>query len=331
MTVKYNKEGKMVKMRLGIDLGGSHIAIGVVAPEKGEILKKEEQDIEFMQRDELSILHLMEQYIEKFSKNYEIEYIGIAAPGNPNQEELLIENLVNLGIEKLHLKPLEKRFNLPIRIKNDSKAAGVAEFKFGSLSKYRDAVFLSLGTGIGSAVFLNGDLLQANRHLGFEIGHMIIDKNGLQCNCGKKGCFETYCSMKRFKENAKKILHIEDISSQELLEKIKNEIKKIPNNESILTQYNENVDSENTQNNKLKLLINDYIDNLIIGLSNVIDIFEPEAISLGGSFVFFEEVFYHRLINEMNKRKYVFNKNSLPEIVLANLKNDAGIIGAVID
>ena len=106
MTVKYNKEGKMVKMRLGIDLGGSHIAIGVVAPEKGEILKKEEQDIEFMQRDELSILHLMEQYIEKFSKNYEIEYIGIAAPGNPNQEELLIENLVNLGIEKLHLKPL---------------------------------------------------------------------------------------------------------------------------------------------------------------------------------------------------------------------------------
>ena len=98
-----------------------------------------------------------------------------------------------------------------------------------------------------------------------------------------------------------------------------------------MTQYNENVDSENTQNNKLKLLINDYIDNLIIGLSNVIDIFEPEAISLGGSFVFFEEVFYHRLINEMNKRKYVFNKNSLPEIVLANLKNDAGIIGAVID
>ena len=105
------------------------------AKRNSEILKKEEQDIEFMQRDELSILHLMEQYIEKFSKNYEIEYIGIAAPGNPNQEELLIENLVNLGIEKLHLKPLEKRFNLPIRIKNDSKAAGVAEFKFGSLSK----------------------------------------------------------------------------------------------------------------------------------------------------------------------------------------------------
>ena len=107
-------------MRLGIDLGGSHIAAGIVAPEKGEILKKEEQDIEFMQREEAFILQLLEQYIKKFSKSYEIEYIGIAAPGNPNQEELLIENLVNLGIEKLHLKPLEKRFNLPIGIKNDS-------------------------------------------------------------------------------------------------------------------------------------------------------------------------------------------------------------------
>ena len=297
-------------MRLGIDLGGSHIAAGVVNPKSGLILEKEERDIEFIKKDESYVLQVLEQYIEKFSKNHEIDYIGIATPGNPNQKELAIENLVNLGIKKLHLKTLREKFNIPIRIKNDSKAAGLAELKFGSLSKYQDAVFLCLGTGIGSAVFLNGNLLKANKHIGFELGHMIIDKNGIQCNCGKKGCFETYCSMKRFKENAKKILNIEDISSKELLEKIKNTIE---------------------INTKLKLLINEYIDNLIIGLSNIIDIFEPEAISLGGSFVFFKDVFYHSLINEMEKRKYVFNKNSLPSIVLANLKNDAGIIGAILD
>ena len=76
-------------------------------------------------------------------------------------------------------------------------------------------------------------------------------------------------------------------------------------------------------------LINEYIENLIIGLSNIIDIFEPEAISFGGSFVYFKDLFYNKLTFEMQKRKYTFNKD-VPKIVLAELKNDAGMIGAVL-
>lgn len=304
-------------MRLGIDLGGNHIAVGVVDIENGRILEKEEQDIEFIKQDENFVIKIIEEYIEKFLQKYNIELIGIATPGNPNQKTLTIENLVNLGIEKLDLKNIEEKFQMQVDIKNDSKAAGLAEFQFGSLVGKKDAVFLCLGTGIGSAVFLNGKLLQANRHVGFELGHMIIDKNGIQCNCGKRGCFETYCSIKRFKDNAKEILCAGDISSEELLEKIKS-INAI----GLKEQFNYE------KSRKLSSLIDEYIDNFVIGLSNIIDIFEPEAISLGGSFVFFKDVLYQKLIYEMNKRKYIFNKNSMPEIVLANLKNDAGIIGA---
>ena len=188
-------------MRLGIDLGGSHIGIGLVDPHDGKIIKKVEQDIQANKDMNSYILEYINSNIYHFTQNYNIDFIGIASPGNPNQEELTIYNLVNLGIEKLNLKEISKKYNIRMQIRNDGKAAGLAEFKYGSLKQYNDAVFLCLGTGIGSAVFLNGKLMQSNRHIGFEIGHMIIDRNGLECNCGKKGCFETYCSMKRFKES----------------------------------------------------------------------------------------------------------------------------------
>lgn len=296
-------------MRLGIDLGGSHIGIGLVDPCNGKIIKKVEQDIQVKKDVNAYILEFINSNIYYFTQNDNIDFIGIAGPGDPNQKELTIYNLVNLGIENLNLKEISKKYNIRIQIKNDAKAAGLAEYKYGSLKEYNDAVFLCLGTGIGSAVFLNGKLMQANRHIGFELGHMIIDKNGLECNCGKSGCFETYCSMKRFKESVNKILNIDNISAQDLVDNLK----------------------ENINNISIKKLIDDYINNLIIGLSNIIDIFEPEAICIGGSFVFFEDVFYKKLVNEMNNRKYVFNKENLPQIVLADLKNDAGIIGSVID
>ena len=97
-----------------------------------------------------------------------------------------------VGNPKLMNNVMEK-IKIPIKIKNDSKAAAEAEYTYGALQGYNDSVFLCLGTGIGSAVFLNGKLLKANKHIGFELGHMVIDKNGIECNCGKRGCFETYC------------------------------------------------------------------------------------------------------------------------------------------
>ncbi len=294
-------------MKIGIDLGGSHIGIALIN-EINVIVEKNEMDIEKRENIENEILAVIDYYINKFKQNNQIELIGIASPGNPNNKDLCISNIVNLGIKKLDLSNIYHKYNIPIKLKNDSKSAGLAEFKYGSLKKYKDAVFLCLGTGIGSAVFLNGNLLQANKYVGFELGHIIIERNGEQCNCGKKGCFETYCAMKRFKEKAKKILNITNITSEELLE----EIKKNKNNEEIAK------------------LIDEYINNLIIGLSNVIDIFEPEAISFGGSFVYFKDLFYEKLVKEMHKRRYTFNKDDVPEIVLAELQNDAGMIGAVI-
>lgn len=293
-------------MKIGIDVGGSHIGIGVLNDEN-KIIRKIEKDITYEKEVEQKVIKYLENNIDEIMNEYPIEVLGIVTPGNIKNNT--ITNLVNLGIEKLDLNYLINKYkNIQIKIKNDSKSAALAENEYGALREYKDSVFLCLGTGIGSAVFLNKRLLIANRNTGFELGHMIIKRGGIKCNCGKDGCFETYCSIKRFKENIKDVLEIDNCNSEELLEIIKKE-----------------------QTNKIvKDIIDEYIENLIVGLSNIIDIFEPEAICLGGSFVFFKDIFYDKLVEEMDKRRYVFNKDILPKIVLATLKNDAGIIGAVL-
>lgn len=324
-------------MKIGIDLGGSHIGIGLLNNDN-RIVNKIEKDIDEIGRYEKQILKFIDEQIEILKKNNRIDLIGIATPGNIKGD--CMENLVNLGIKRLDFSGLiEKNKDIIFQINNDSKAAGVAEMEYGALKKYKDAVFLCLGTGIGSAVFLNGKLLKANKNIGFELGHMIIDKNGLKCNCGKRGCFETYCSIKRFKENIANILNLKESSSEEIKEILEKMMITDKNGkDSILINLLGNETSivygklciSEQDVLRVREVVEQYISDLIIGLSNIIEIFEPEAICLGGSFVFFKNIFYNRLVEEMNKRKYVFNKDDLPKIVLAELKNDAGIIGAVL-
>lgn len=293
-------------MKIGIDIGGSHIGIGLIN-EENQIVKKIERDVTYSGDVAKKVIAYLEENIDNLRKETNIELIGIATPGN--MKGSTATNLVNLGLAKLDLSYiLEKYSDIPIQTRNDAKAAGLAENKYGALKEYKDSVFLCMGTGIGSAVFMNKNLLVANKNTGFELGHMIINKGGLKCNCGKDGCFETYCSIKRFKENIKEELEIDYCSSEELLEIIKNEINNL----------------------RIKRIIDEYIENMIVGLSNIIDIFEPEAICLGGSFVFFKDILYDKLVSEMNSKKYVFNKDSMPKIILATLKNDAGIIGAAL-
>lgn len=220
-------------------------------------------------------------------------------------ENGIAKNLYNLKIKEIDLaKMLNEYYGVNVELKNDAKCASFAEKKYGALKNYKDAVFLCLGTGIGGATFYNGKLVEPRRAAGSEFGHMIIKKDGIECNCGNKGCFERYSSMRAFKEGLKDILKIkDDVDSKELL----------------------NILIKESNEEKVKHYIDEYIDNLVLGLSNITNIIEPETICLGGSFVYFEKILYTRLIEKLNENKYKFNK---PEIILAKLGNDAGIIGA---
>ena len=282
-------------MKIGIDIGGSHIASGIVG-ENGKILYKEIRDISLLkiknqEMAEKLITNTIDDEIEKLLKqgNYEIEdisKIGLAVPGSPT--ETAIKNVVNLHIDKFEIgKILEEKYDSKIKLKNDGKCAGLAEKKYGALKQYDDAIFLCIGTGVGCAVFMDGDLLEPKHNPGFEIGHMIIEKDGLDCNCGNKGCFETYASMKRFKRNVIKTFKLkENIASEEVQKFIRDNLKE----------------------KEVQKFVDDYMENLSIGISNVIKIFEPEAICFGGSFSYYGDIFMPML--EERLKKYAFNKDT---------------------
>ena len=299
--------------KIGIDLGGSHIAIGVI-DKNGKILEKTEKRLKGIITTEVKkvIEETIFETVEKYRKEYEIEEIGIAIPGTVNKTEVI--KSVNLGLKNYKIvEILNKKINIPIKIKNDAKSAAIAESKFGAVKGYNRVLFLTLGTGIGGAVIINNKLLDTGDLPGCEIGHMVIEKDGLECNCGRKGCFEKYASMKAFKNNLRKALgYDENFSGKELLALIKN-TKKEDKNYKII-----------------KKIKDEYIEYLAIGLANLINIFEPEVIGIGGSFVYFEDVLLDDLKNEIILKNMLFNKRKEINIQTAVLGNEAGIIGAVL-
>ena len=298
-------------MKIGVDIGGSHIGIGVVN-EKGQIIDK----IETFIKDKSNIEEKIEKYlienVTKMLQKYSINQIGIAVPGTVSDTKII--KAVNLGIEDYGLgKILEEKlksegYTVKVKLKNDGKCAGLAEQKYGELQGYDNSVFLCIGTGVGSAVIFNGKLLEPKDVPGFEFSHTIIQKNGLECNCGKRGCFEVYASLKRFKERVKKEFNLESLDG----ECIRDFIRKNPENVT------------------LKYMINNYIEDLSTGISNIINIFEPEAICIGGSFAEYEDILYYPLKNALLNGNLLFNKKCDIIIKLAKHKNDAGIIGATL-
>ena len=298
-------------MKIGIDIGGSHIGIGLVNS-NGTIILKEEKFIKDKSNIEKKIEEYITENVIKMLQAYYINEIGIAVPGTVTGTRIV--RAVNLGIENYDLVTILQNnltkagYAINIKMKNDGKCAALAEQKYGALAGYDNSVFLCIGTGVGSAVIFDGKLLEAKNVPGFEFSHTIIHRNGAACNCGKRGCFEVYASLKRFKEKIVKEFNLESING----ECIRDFIRK------------------NSDNPTLRYMINSYIEDLSIGISNIINIFEPEAICLGGSFAEYEDVLYEPLKNALINGNLLFNKRCDIIIKLAKLKNDAGIIGATL-
>lgn len=204
------------------------------------------------------------------------------------------------------VNPLKEKFNTNILLRNDAKCAAIAEKEIGSIKDFNNAVFLTLGTGIGGAVYLDGEMVLSE----MEIGHMVMDLNGERCTCGRVGCFETISSMRKLKNDIIERLNLDTKTTGK-------EIKEIL----------ENSDTYNL----VKDIIDKYIYNLSEGLKNIINIFHPEIISIGGSFAHYENIFLDKLVNELNRENSLIIEKSIPIITVAKLKNEAGIIGATIE
>lgn len=298
-------------MKIGIDLGGSHIAMGVISNEN-EIIDKYEVDIDLKENVKQFIENTIVDKIKYFSKKYDIKEIGFAVPGIVKNQK--ISNLFNLGIGEYDIisnintkldNPILKA--IPKKISNDGVCAAIAEVKFGNLRQYSNSIFLCLGTGIGGAVCENGNVIASNDKIGFEFGHMQVKAGGNLCKCGKYGCFETYGSMKKLKSDIKQILKLSENCQGEYL------------HNSIL---------QNIDNSDVQKIINNYIKELVYGISQIANITNPQAICLGGGFSYYKDILFNKFVIEFSKEEFLKIEHT-PQITIAKFNNDAGIIGAV--
>lgn len=154
---------------------------------------------------------------------------------------------------------------------------------YGSTKFAQDNIYLCLGTGIGGAAFINNKLVEPRYKSGMEFGHMIIDKDGRECKCGSKGCFEKYCSMKTLK--------------REIIETL--ELDKNDTGANIVNEIRKHIDDL-----RVRPLIKEYVEYLAIGISNLVNIFEPEVVCIGGSFVFIGDLIIPKLKKKYKKRNY---------------------------
>lgn len=315
-------------MKIGIDLGGSHIAMAVI--DNLNILEKKEKRIEKQDKiNEETIIKFIESniisYLKEVKIKYEIEEVGLCIPGVITKTKIV--KAVNLNIENYELvsileEKIEKKIGkkIPVKLINDAKAAALAENELGILNGYKRSVFLGLGTGIGSAVLINGKLLSTDQYPGSEFGHMIIEVDGKLCNCGQKGCFEQYGSMKSFKENFKLELGL-DINTKG--QEVEQMIRKYLEKEEISSK-------DEKQIKKINKVIDEFIKYLSIGISNIINIFEPEIIAMGGSFCFLQDIFIPRIQKYIIENNLLYNKRETINIKSAILRNDAGILGSIL-
>ena len=294
-------------MKIGIDLGGSHIAVGIVTDEL-KLIAKEEKNIKFYEKNKENIKQEIRDSILSLINNvlgkkqipvFAIEEIGIGVPGIVKDN--IIGKCEKYGIYNWNLaEELEEHYKLPVKIQNDALCSAKAEKEYGNLKGVNKAVYMCLGTGIGGTIVLDNNIFHS------EIGHMVIRNYGKKCHCGKEGCFETYSSMRVFKEGIIELLELnKNTTSEEILEIL----------------------NDKKEDKKVNDYIDSYIDTLIIGISNIINIINPEIICIGGSFIYFEEILYKRLLE---KNVIIKNQFKAPKIVLSKLQNIAGILGATL-
>ncbi|KKY01012.1 MULTISPECIES: ROK family protein [Paraclostridium] len=305
---------------IGVDIGGTGVQAGVV-DENGQILFRKE-----CPTDVLSGFEKIMEDINKLVRNMleengvqisEIKSIGFGVPSFINKKGQV--TCVNLGWkEEDFINTLKSKFpETNVYAENDATVAALAEAKAGSMKGCDVGVMYTLGTGVGGGIIINGKVFNGAHNMGSEIGHVIVDTNYFDCNCGNNGCLETFCSATAIIKYAKKL--IEEGNDSKILELANNNIENI-NAKNVFDAYRLNDKVAIETINRFK----EYLAKAIAGMINTLD---PEVISLGGGVSRAGDIILDGL-DELVRKYIIYKNEDFADIVIATLGADAGIVGA---
>lgn len=312
----------MQNLYLGVDLGGTNIAAGIVDAEGNIICKKSvktnlPKPETYLEKDIFDLCYsLCEE--NGYDIHKDIKSVGIGTPGSVDGKRGIVWSNVNFGYTNWTVKEnLSKLFTIPVYIENDANTAIVAEVMAGNAKDCKDALVVTLGTGIGGGAFIGGEIYAGHNYAGLEVGHIVIEMDGRQCNCGRKGCFERYASASALARDTKVAM---EANPKSAMWEICPDIEKV----NAKTAF----DAYKLGDASATIIVNNYIRYLSTGLVNLINIFQPEVICLGGGVSNEKEFLLDMLKPYVDSEDYARNAEERTKIVIAKFRNDAGIIGA---
>ena len=306
---------------VGIDLGGTNIKAGVVTDE-GKLLNKVTCKTN-ADRPMEDIIHDMGRLAADAVKDAglevsDIEAIGIGSPGTPDNDEGLLVYSNNLPFVMAPMRKLIREvIDLPVYIDNDANCAAMAEAVAGAAKGAKDSVTITLGTGVGAGVIVDGKIYSGFNQAGSEFGHTVLVSGGIECPCGRKGCFEQYASASALAR-----------MTREAAEK---------NPDSLLNKVYEQQGEWNAQiafiamrdgDETAKEVVDTYTSYLADGLANAINAFMPEVLVVGGGVCNEGDPLLIPMREKTMSRPYFGPGVKKTKIELAQMGNDAGIVGA---
>ena len=311
-----------MKYYVGIDLGGTNIKAGVV-DEQGSLICKSsiKTRTERAQTDIIRDMGLLAKQVAQDAgvPAGDILAIGIGAPGTPNNVAGTLIYANNLPFDDAPMRQvIHTVYDLPVFIDNDANVAALAESVAGAARGTRHSVTITLGTGVGGGVVVNDQIYSGFNNAGCEIGHMVLKAGGEACTCGRRGCFESYAS-------ATGLIRETERAARENPKSLLNRL--IAENDGKADGRTAFIGMRQGDA-AATAVVDDYIELLAEGLANVINCFMPEVIAIGGGVCNEGDALLVPVREKAIERSYLGRGVPQPRIVLAEMGNDAGIIGA---
>jgi glucokinase len=311
-----------LKYYIAIDLGGTNIKAGII-DENGLTIRKESVKTG-KDRTSSEIINDMANLCKYISKEEKIpfdkiEAIGIGAPGSIDSKNGVIVYSNNLNWDKVNLtEQLQKLTGKRAFVTNDANAAALGEAKYGSGKNYSDSVLITLGTGVGGGIVIDGKLFEGYKSAGAEVGHMVIIENGEQCTCGRKGCFEAYSSATALIRDTKNSMKYH--KNSKMWEIAEYDIEKADGRTAFLAARQGDPFG--------KEVVEMYIQHLSEGIVNLVNILRPQVVILGGGVCNEGEYLLNPLKELVSLKMYGGCEYAPVELKIASLGNDAGLLGA---
>lgn len=305
---------------IGIDVGGTFIKAGIV-DKNGNIIADGKIASECDKGgDKLAdnAATLVFELLEKSGINKEqIVGAGMGFPGFIDSKNGIVVYSNNVRLSDFPIvETMQAKLGLKVKVANDANVAALGEKMFGAGKDYNDMVMITLGTGVGAGIIIDGKLFEGNRSAGAEIGHMLLVHGGEQCTCGRKGCFEAYSSATALIRDTKRAMQNHKDSLMWEIGSVDNVTGKTPFDYAKKDKYAADV-------------VNNYIEMLGSALTDIANIFRPEAIIIGGGVCAQGDNLVIPLKKKIQSELFGADFGS-PEVVLrvAELGNKAGLLGA---